>query len=307
MDTANHGGSREHVSGSLPGVMFEMLRSFTTVASTLNLSHAVAILGSTRQTVRRHIQQLEEMRGEPLFEVHDRQYVLTGAGERSVREAERILGSTRSWIAGHKDTVGGLARVLYEPETGRPFYAQQHPIIQAWHSSPPLIREGLRSWVQSQGQIEHEAMDRVSPYLIVYRKFKDNWLCVRIGEKSNYATWLGWRWARSAIGSPLQEDSMRSPSDQFVTEAYESALQGGTVRLDHVATFVPKTDHGPPEPISYQRLLMGCKFPDDQPALVAAIARTQDIQIDGVDAAKLPMTNDDDLMDFDLPVTGAET
>ncbi len=65
--------------------MFEMLRSFTTLASTLNLSRAVIALGSTRQTVRRHIQQLEELRGEQLFEVHDRQYVLTEAGSRSVR------------------------------------------------------------------------------------------------------------------------------------------------------------------------------------------------------------------------------
>ncbi|MEM7425986.1 MAG: LysR family transcriptional regulator [Pseudomonadota bacterium] len=300
MDTANHGGSSEFAPGNLPGVMFEMLRSFTTLASTLNLSHAVAILGSTRQTVRRHIQQLEEMRGEPLFEVHDRQYVLTEAGVRSVREAENILDRTLSWIAGHKDTVGGLARVIYEAEGARPFYAQQHPIMQVWVSGQPLIQEALRAWVRSEGQIEHEAMDLVSPYLIVYRKFRDDWLCVRIGEQSNYATWLGWRWARSAIGSPLHQDSMRSPSDQFVTEAYDSALQGGTVRFDHVATYVPKTDVGAPEPISYQRLLMGCKFPDSQPALVAAIARTRDILIEGIEPVKLPVTANDDLMNIDL-------
>lgn len=301
MDTANHGGSSEWVSGHLPGVMYEMLRSFTTLAATLNLSRAVKILGSTRQTVRRHIQLLEEMRGEKLFEVHDRQYVLTQAGERSVREAERILARTVSWVAGHKDTVAGLARVIYEPEDGPPFYAQQHPIMKVWTSSPPLIRRSLQVWVEAQGEIEHDAMERIAPYLVVYRKFKDDWLCVRIGEKSNYASWLGWRWARSAIGSPLQDDTMSSPSDQFVTEAYESALLGGTVRLDHVATYVPKQDEGPPEPISYQRLLMGCNFPDSQPALVAMIARTQNIHIEGVDPAKLPKMADADVMDFDVP------
>ena len=281
--------------------MYEMLRSFTTLASTLNLSHAVVILGSTRQTIRRHIQALEEMRGEALFEVHDRQYVLTEAGERSLKEAERILALTASWVAGHKDTVGGLARVIYEPESGEPFYAQQHPVTWVWKSSPPLIQHALQAWVDSRGALEHDAMDKVAPYLIVYRKFRDDWLCVRIGEKSNYATWLGWRWARSAIGSPLHEDRMSSPSDQFVTEAYESALMGGTVRLDHVATCVPKHETDEPEPISYQRLLMGCTFPDSQPALVAAIARTRDIHIEGVEAAKLPLTADADLMDFNLP------
>ena len=46
-------------------ILFELLRSFTTLARTLNLSHAVKELRSTRQTVRRHIAQLEEMRGTP--------------------------------------------------------------------------------------------------------------------------------------------------------------------------------------------------------------------------------------------------
>jgi len=36
-------------------ILFELLRSFTTLARTLNLSHAVKELRSTRQTVRRHI------------------------------------------------------------------------------------------------------------------------------------------------------------------------------------------------------------------------------------------------------------
>ena len=58
-------------------VLFEALRSFSTLASTLNLSRAVDALGTTRQTVRRHISLLEEARGEELFALIDRQYVLT--------------------------------------------------------------------------------------------------------------------------------------------------------------------------------------------------------------------------------------
>ena len=90
--------------------MFEMLRSFTTLAETLNLSHAVVLLGSTRQTVRRHIQQLEEMRGEALFEVHDRQYVLTDAGDRSVREATQTASDLLS-----QNNSGFLLNFFYHP------------------------------------------------------------------------------------------------------------------------------------------------------------------------------------------------
>jgi DNA-binding transcriptional LysR family regulator len=50
-------------------LLFEMIRSFSKLAKTLNLSHAVHELSSTRQTVRRHIASLEEIKGENLFEV----------------------------------------------------------------------------------------------------------------------------------------------------------------------------------------------------------------------------------------------
>lgn len=66
----------------------EMLRSFVVLADTLNLSHAVERLQTTRQTVRRHIKLLEERRGAPLFELRDRQYALTPAGKRALPEAE---------------------------------------------------------------------------------------------------------------------------------------------------------------------------------------------------------------------------
>ncbi|MEM8688597.1 MAG: LysR family transcriptional regulator [Pseudomonadota bacterium] len=282
-----------------PGVMFEMLRSFTTLASTLNLSRAVIALGSTRQTVRRHIQQLEELRGEQLFEVHDRQYVLTEAGSRSVREAEMILSRTDAWIAGHKDHVAGLARVMFEEDLERPFYAQQHPVNTIWQYGPPLIRRALQVWVEAQAQIEHPAMQTIDPYLVAYRKFHGDWLCVRIGEQSAYATWLGSTWARSAIGRSLHDDKMRSPSDEFVAEAYDSALLGGQARYDHVATCIPRQDDAL-HPYSYQRLLLGCRFPDGQPALVGVIARTRKVILDGIQPERIPLTADEHLMEFEI-------
>ena len=60
------------VTAPAPALLFEMIRSFVTLATTLNLSHAVAELGTTRQTLRRHIQQLEEAMNTALFEVDAR-------------------------------------------------------------------------------------------------------------------------------------------------------------------------------------------------------------------------------------------
>ena len=87
-------------------ILFEMLRSFTTLAHTLNLSKAVRVLGSTRQTVRRHIDILEDIRGEKLFKLQDRQYNLTEAGSQSLHEAEILLSRGEAWLTGRTKTVG---------------------------------------------------------------------------------------------------------------------------------------------------------------------------------------------------------
>lgn len=281
-------------------MMTAILESFTTLARTQNLSRTVSILGTTRQTVRRHVQLLEKIKGEKLFQVHDRRYELTEFGAGALEDAEFILSRCDSWIAGHRDSVRGLARIIYNADEHRPFYAQQHPISELWRSGPPLLHSALAAWVESQAQLEHQAMHRLQPYLVAYRKRSRAWLCVSVGEKSSYATWLGWTWAKSAVGSELHEDAMHSPADEFVEEAYESACFGAGIRLDHVATYIPRTASGPPLPISYQRLLLGCHFPDGQPALVTAVARTQNISVDGVATEDLPLSPEADLMEFDL-------
>ena len=81
-----------------PNIMHEMLRSFVTLAKFLNLTHAVNHLGSTRQTVRRHIEMLQALRGETLLAFVDRQYVLTREGELALVEAEQILQLDDAWM-----------------------------------------------------------------------------------------------------------------------------------------------------------------------------------------------------------------
>ena len=58
-----------------------MLQSFTALGQTLNLSKAVEQIGVTRQTIRRHVNDLEQLKNEKLFELHDRKYTLTAAGK----------------------------------------------------------------------------------------------------------------------------------------------------------------------------------------------------------------------------------
>ncbi len=281
-------------------IMFDMLRSFTTLARTLNVSKAVRILGSTRQTLRRHIDILEEVRGEKLFEVKDRQYGLTEAGSRSIQEAETVLARGKAWLAGRNQNIDGLALVKYDDAQGCSFYSQQHPVPRLWRDGPPLLRHGLQAWVTGHAQLEHRSMKKITPYLNVYRKHKGSWLCVHIGEQSSIARLLGPVWAKSAIGCLLEEDLVNSGADRFAIEAYDRISREGSLRLDHVFVRVPRKDGGIPQPGSYQRLLFAGVFPDGHSAVTTLIALTNRIDISGLGLKDLPTTPETDLMEFDI-------
>lgn len=270
-----------------PNIMHEMLRSFVTLAKFLNLTHAVNHLGSTRQTVRRHIEMLQSLRGQKLLAFEDRQYVLTKEGEVALVDAEQILLLDEAWMRRDVRVVNGLTAVLYNPDSDVPYFSQQHSIDTIWKNGTPLIQKGLQSWVESKAQLEAPEFDAVRDYLLAYRRHNHEWLCVSIGENSSYATWLGWSWAKSAIGKPLSADPMASDADQYVSQSYESILRGGGLRIDHVYTKIARTHGGTPEPISYQRLILRCMFPNGEYALVTLVDRTNTIQIVDVNLEEL--------------------
>ena len=272
----------------LPNIMHEMLQSFVVLARFLNLSHAVDHLGSTRQTVRRHVEMLQSLRGEKLFAFVDRQYVLTEEGALALVEAERILQLDDAWMRKEVRVVNGLTAVQYYTDSANPYFSQQHPIDTIWKTGTPLLQKGLLCWVESRAQLEAPEFDPVREYLLAYRRHHHDWLCVNIGEKSSYATWLGWSWAKSAVGRPLSDDPMASAADQYVSAAYDSILLSGGVRVDHVYTKISRKHGDVPEPISYQRLILRCMFPNGDYALVTLVDRTTSVQIAGVNLDDFP-------------------
>jgi len=286
-----------------PAVLFEMLRSFATLARSLNLSQTCRTLGCTRQTIRRHIDVLEEIRGEKLFEVRDRQYSLTEAGSRSVIEAEHLLSLCDAWLAGRSifsEEVDGLVRARYTDEQGHDFHAQQHPVNRIWVDSPPLLQTSFLAWSQARFQIEDPAMEAVRPYILLYREYRSTWFCVSVGERSSYATWHDWTRAKSAIGRPVSESPAGPEIRTFVAKAYTQVFRGGGARLDHIYARLSRTKDGPLQPVCFQRLLLCCTLPDGEPVLASTVARTHRLDIPGLDREKILAMPVDLLMEFDI-------
>ena len=276
-------GGTAHIESELRfyPLLFEILRSFTMLASTLNLSHAVRELGSTRQTVRRHISQLEDIKGGALFEVNDRQYKLTALGDTVLPEAQDLLARANTWVNGDYSLVDGL-QYLRNATEGWSLFQQQHPVSGVFSSTGTLLQDTMAAWVNSGGALEDPAMQAVRSSLMVFRRMNDQWLCVELGEECSYVSWFGWAAARSAIGRDLGKMPGGSDFGRLVNLAYSEVETNQGVRLDHTFTQVPREQGGPPVPICYERLLLASRFPDNSFAMISAVRRTFDVEIMGV-------------------------
>ena len=269
---------------STAGVTVAMLRAFVCMSRTLNLSKTCQELGATRQTVRRHLTDLERIRGEQLFEVSDRQYRLTSSGRECLDGAKNLLLQLDSWAGQSKlkkNVHRGLESSSYTDADGREFFSQQHPVSQIAMNGLPLMQEALSAWGRAGTRIEHKAWEVIRPYTVLFRKSAHGWVFVDIGTESAYAKWFGWTWSRSAIGKLMEEDNVGDEFNEFVSGAYSRIYEEGGIRLDHLYAHLPK-DGGDPVPGTFQRLLLGCVFPDGTPGLSLLAVITRQVEIDAL-------------------------
>jgi len=286
-------------SKNITGITVDMLRAFVCLSKKLNLSKACSELGTTRQTVRRHITDLEAILGEKLFEVVDRQYQLTTFAHDSLDEAKTLIMQLDTWAgqsALKKNTSGGLEKLQYTDSEGRVYYSQQHPVSQIAMNGLPLMKRAFIAWGNAETQIEHEAMAEIRPYTLIFRKGPAGWVFVDVGHESAYARWLGWAWSKSAIGKLMSEDNIGDEYNEFIAGAYSRIYDEGGVRLDHIFAHVPK-DGGEPRPGTFQRLLLGGVFPDGTPGLILLAVITENVQIEALDQVEIPHLPTDLVMD----------
>tara|TARA_R110002094_G_scaffold100763_5_gene100866 strand:- start:529 stop:1476 length:948 start_codon:yes stop_codon:yes gene_type:complete len=269
-----------------PGLLFEMIRSFVTLAATLNLSHAVKDLGSTRQTVRRHISTLEDAMGVPLFYVDDRRYYLTVAGENALPDAKDILARGTTWLRGQSSSIGHLQH-LKATVGSWDFYQEQQPLGLIWTDPSVLLRETFRSWSMAAGEIESPAFSHVRPYLIIYRKAEAGWICVEFGQKSVYVNWFGQDFARSSIGRPISQMPAGEEFSHLIYQSFDEVQATQTARLDHVFTRMPRSGTDDLAPVAYQRLILSGFFPDRSPAVMSLVLPVDAVRISGLDPSEL--------------------
>lgn len=284
----------------MPPVFMEMISSFVSLGETQNLSASVENLQVSRQTIRRHINELERLKGFKLFETENRQYRLTDAGKTALADAQSLIRNSSIWLHKRSGSVPGLLSTEIEPAETSWMYAQQHPLIDIWSMAPPIIKRGFEAWCQSKGQLECDAMEKVRPYRLVYRKYKGDWLLVEIGDKSAYGTWLGISHAKSELGRTLDLGRKYDPLIEYWRKPYEEVLRTGAVWYEHISVCMPRQRGEDPVPVSYQRLVAAGRFVDQQPAVLVFAARTDISKIPHMPASRIVKNRPENLMEFDI-------
>lgn len=291
--------SESEVTKVVPALLHEMIRSFTTLARTLNLSHAVKELGSTRQTVRRHITQLEASIGEELFVVDDRRYQLTDAGQRALAPAQSILAQGSVWLNGQFDHVDGMMRLAFQGEGDWLFFQQQQPISRVWESNSDLLKSAIKAWAVTEGNLEHPLMSGVRPYILVYRESPGGWICAEVGEKSFYSNWYGWANAKSSVGRTLDQFPGGAEFANLMNQPFAKVHINRGLRLDQVLTRMPRSPGAPVDYLAFSRLLLGVQLPDGSPALMVVVDRAESMLIADVDPDLLEQMPADACVHFD--------
>ena len=277
-----------------------MLQSFVVLARTQNLSTTVETLDVSRQTIRRHVAELEQRAGEPLFDTTNRQYRLTDRGQKLMGDAEMLLERSVACI---NNTIASpfdlLGTEIFIDEVSW-LYAQQHSLIDVWSAAPPIIQRGFEAWNQAKGRLDSPAFDQIRPYILVYRRYREEWLIVEVGDQSAYCTWLGKSTAKSELGRGLDLGEKFQPLVEYWRKPYNAVLGTGGAWYEHISVSVPRKLGGEPVPVNYQRLLVACKFPDDQPAIVVFAARTDKCDIPAMPSSLRVKNLPENLMEFEI-------
>ena len=132
-----------------------LLRAFTSVVETGSVTGAARLLGRTQAAVSLQIKRLEEQLGSELFVREHRRFALTGAGERLLAGAQRMVADNdQLWNAMTTPVFKGKVK-LGVPMDILPTYI------------PPVLRRFNQAWPEVEVSVECrnsmdllEALDR---------------------------------------------------------------------------------------------------------------------------------------------------
>jgi hypothetical protein len=172
----------------------------------------------------------------------------------------------------------GLEFVSLSSASGK-YRGQQHPLWRVHKDAPESIKRTLHAWNTSKYDGLSPAIVEKMPYMLTFRRTNGGWVCSHVGEKSAYAEWFGWEWAKSAIGSYAKDAVSGEDYFRFCSTGYMDVMNSGSCRLDHHDIIGDLKGDGVRRSIKYQRLTMSLLLPNKTPIIATMVCVTDEVDL----------------------------
>ena len=267
----------------MPPQFVEIIRSALAFAECGNFSSAAVKLGISRPTLRRHLNQLNDLCGASLMKRLDHTtYTLTETGEQVLTDAAAWLQQGAAILDQSDQTLTGLFHAHID-EPAEQLHLQQHSLDRVWEEGSEDLANAASAWMLARGDIDHEALLNIRKVAITIRLSDGEWRIVEIGEDTALAAWLGPAASRSSIGKTLRLTPLSSKADRFLVHPFHQAHLQGTPWYDHVSIRLAKPGELQRDDVQYRRLVLPCRFADDSRAVMSVSVMTGDLNIPGFD------------------------
>lgn len=173
------------------------LRTFRTIAETLNFTRAAERLHLTQSAISHQIKALERELGEPLFIRAKRGVKLSPAGKLALEYAERILDDAdalRERVGGREGVLQGRVRVAAATQAFVNLFAnlfeqfmRRHAEVELSFRTTPSTDQTLADILNGTADVGFASLPVYSPALQVTELFTDE-LCVVVGSEHKLAS-----------------------------------------------------------------------------------------------------------------------
>lgn len=241
-------------------LLYGYVRSFVRLAYLGDVRDVALQLELTRQSIKRHVLELENLLEAQLFEQVGAASKLTSMGALWLPRAQEFYE-----LAGAFLNQKGANQAMYR--------SSQLPLrmLLRDYSNSELLRDFATSWMQGGQSTLSECYSRLKEHCILYERVAGSWKSREIGKLSAFSMRFGVDIAKESENKKLSEMKTGSDLHDEISLLLDGIYTRGGLHFSEVACNLNDASGLTREPILYQRLLAELIDQDDRPVVASII------------------------------------
>lgn len=248
-------------------LLYGYVRSFVRLAYLGDVREAALQLGTTRQSIKRHVLELENLLEAQLFETIGATSRLTNMGALWLPRAQEFFELAGAFLnrkgsnqAQYRSTQLPLRMLLRDP------------------SNSELLRSFALSWMQDGQSTRSRCYSSYKDHCILYERVAGSWQSREIGKNSAFSKRFGPNITKKSEKKKLSEMQTGSDLHDEISLLLDGVYTRGGLHFSEVACNLYNSAGTQREPVLYQRLLAELTDQDDRPVVASIIQLIDPLQ-----------------------------